>query len=198
MIFGNKNDFAIEIIFSDRSAGEWMFGNLYMYIGGRRIGRYDEETTLSDAMRSFEGIYSARDRRIYEDLFYLDKDVIFEIFYMSMYGIPSEDISRMIERLFSESSEPYRMVGDFFICPEVDVLDPWDGYLVSSGEFDKIIYGYTSKIVSCGEDLLDDYPVLKKGFSDKIRSIILKRGIFDSVVKESLDYLHEQYAILNR
>lgn len=116
---------------------------------------------------------------------------------MSMYGIPTEDISRMIERFFSESAEPYRMVGDFLICPEVDVLDPWDGYLVSSGEFDKIIYGYTSKIVSCGEDLLDDYPVLKKGFSDIVRSIILKRGIFDSLVKEALDYLHEQYAILN-
>lgn len=50
MIFGNKNDFAIEIIFSDRPGGEWMFGKLYMYIGGRRIGRHDEETILSDAM----------------------------------------------------------------------------------------------------------------------------------------------------
>ena len=195
MIFGCKEEFAIELIISDRPGGEWMFGSIYMYIGGRRIGRYDEETILSDAMRSFEGIYSARDRRIYKEIYHLGKDDIFKILHFSLYGLTPEYFSHMVERFFSEYAEPYRIMGDFIIFPEVDVLDPWSGYLVSSGESDKIVYGYTRKILTY--DFEKDCAVMKENYSQKIRSIILQRGIFDSVVKKALDYLREQYAILN-
>lgn len=65
---------------------------------------------------------------------------------------------------------------------------------MSSGEYDKIIYGYVKKIF---RDEDEGYP-LRDNFTQKIRTVLLSRGIVHGVIKEVVDYLASQHEILKK
>ncbi|MCX8667496.1 hypothetical protein J3T99_07720 [Acetobacteraceae bacterium B3987] len=181
---------------SDHPYGPWMLGYAYIYIDNIRIGRHDWITTLRDAMYSWEDIYEARKRTVYKKLFPLGKNDIFKVICLSYSFFASENLECGIETFFPEAEDIDRSPGDFMFFPLVDAFDPWVGYLVSSGEYDKIIYGYAEKIFR-DRDEDEGYP-FRDNFTQKIRTVLLRRGVVHGVIKETVDYLVSQHEILKK
>ena len=199
MIFGKKNEFEIEVVVNKESEYHQLFGYVHIYIRNERIGSHRFIDMLCDVMFSFESIYRMRNMRIYRDLFNLNKDDLFTVTWFAHRFHAPQHLRSKIECFFprSEDIDIYddRVPMDFNFFPEVETFQEWCGFLVSSGKFDKLVYGYQPDIMGYNED--EKVVYLRKNFSTKIKVLILERGIFDAVVKEAIDYLYNKRDLLS-
>lgn len=197
MIFGNKREFSIEVVANKIQEDYQLFGYVHLYIRNKRIGYFRFIDMLCDIMLSFEGIYRMKNMRLYEELFYLDKDDLFTVIWFAHRFQVPQHLRPMVEHFFprSEDIDIYddRVPMDFNFFPEVDTFRQWCGFLISSGKLDKLVYGYQPDIIGYNEN--EDTFYLRKNFSEKIKVLTLERGIFDSVVKEAVAYFHKQYSL---
>lgn len=190
MIFGDKSDFAIEIIVKNLLGDVRVFGYVNCYINNEIIGNYQFFDILCDAMNGFNSIDCMKGMRVYEELFHMDKDDLFAVIWFSCVYNPPDSFVPMVEYFFPKTDDvdiyDDRVPMDFNILPDVDSFKGWCAFLVSSGEFDKIVYGYYPDIIGYNKD--EKKPFLKEGHSSNIKIIILNHGIVDSVIRDALNY----------
>lgn len=195
MIFGNKNEFAIEMIIKNIPKDKNLYGYVHVYIKNKRVGHYRFFDMLCDSMLEFEGIYNMSSRRVYEELFNLDKNNLFNVIWFSHLLKAPEHLVPMIERFFPRTDDIYiyddRVPMDFSILPDSETFGAWNGFLVSSGECDKIVYGYKPKIINYNRE--KDKFYLKNNFFYHINILVLPVGVVDSTIKEAVDYFYFQY-----
>lgn len=191
-MFGEKSDFAIEIIIKNLPGDVRVFGYVNCYINNELIGYYRSFDMLCDAMNGFNSVDCMKGMRIYEELFRIHKDDLFAVLWFSCVYHPPESFIPMIEYFFPRTNDvdiyDDRVPMDFSILPDVDSFRGWRGYLVSAGEFDKIVYGYYPDIIGYDKD--GNKVFLKEEYSSKIRIIILRRGVVDGVIRNALDYYY--------
>lgn len=165
MLFGDVKLFAIECRLSHNPENEWMMGYVNYYINNNKIGDIGFTTTLRDVMIQLQGLCMYPERRVYKKLFNKEYN---EIFLLISNAI-QEEICAGNDKIFGDTYGSYP--GEFIISLEVDVMDDWPIYMVSSGAFDKLICkDEENNLFYCGT---------------------FDRGVVDNVMMDTLLYLEE-------
>jgi hypothetical protein len=167
MEFGNQNRFFIQIDFDETSLDEWMWGRFCYWIDGNMVGDISTAEILQDVYRQLEGIKENHggylcSGRFCPELFALSNDKIYELVEGAIYrGYPYD------EEIFQYLPSEDYIYGNLLVWPEIP--SGWSVFLIDGETQSKLLY---------------------KGIVDqKVRSIILERGEFESVLAQACDYL---------
>lgn len=155
MLFGDKSLFSIEYELSEEPHGVWMIGYIHYYINNQRIGDVGFTTSLRDVMIQLQCLCERPEKRIYKKLFQKEYGDIFSIIENAF----QEEICSGKDGVFGDIYGYYP--GEFILLPQVDVLDDWPTYMVSSGGADKVICIHT-------ESGLSYYGTFERGVIDKV------------------------------
>jgi hypothetical protein len=167
MLYGDKARFAIEFELNENPGVNWMFGRFRYWVGGERVGDFEEGTSLRDVLFSMRYIIGDAGKRTAPSLALCDEKEIFRVIQDSL-DEGGDDLRSLI---------PVNLVpASFDVCPRVYIFNAWHIYLVDAHEFSKVVYS------------LDG--------GNKVETIELVPGEFDTVafaVYRELDTLLETY-----
>ncbi len=153
MLFGKKEQFAVEFELDASHGGAWLFGRFGYWIGGELVGDYDAGASLRDVLFQMKYIIGDAGKRSFPRLAEL----------------PALEIFRLVSDALSERNSDI----DQYVSPDfvpayldvgipMDIFSSWDVFLVEGRGEAKLI---------CRKDGLVD-----------IGCTILQVGEFDSVV----------------
>ena len=165
MLFGEKTRFGIEFELNEHSGGAWMFGKLCYWIGGEQVGDFDEGTFLRDVLFSMRYIVDDAGKRTAPALASCDEAEIFDAIHDSI----NESGRNLIGLIPSDLLPAY-----FDVCPNVDIFNDWNIYLVEAKNLSKIVYSSDA--------------------GNNVRKVELSPGEFDgvaSIAHQELDRLFE-------
>lgn len=164
MEFGDRSIIAAQLELNSDYGGPWLFGRFCYWINGTQLGDYDLGTSLRDLFFNMKWIVWDRGNRQGEVLCDLPDAVAFSLVDSSLYG-PGE----VIESAFLPET-PAR----FDITPRIDIFDGWKIYLMECVGCDRFLYTHDSTEVS-------------------VESFKAPKGAFDTVIKDTYDYLEHLY-----
>lgn len=164
MEFGDRKIFAVQLELDLHHSGAWLFGRFCYWINGVQVGDYDPGTSLRDVLFNLKWIDHDRGNR--REKTFCDRSVedVFSLLDNSLYGD---------EQIAPNGWLP-EAPARFDVRPPVDVFDGWKIYLVECQEFDLMIYR-------------------KIDVEQRIQVFEIPRGMFDTVIKETYDYLERLY-----
>lgn len=163
-IVGQPDRIAIEFELSpsEPENASWLFGTMYLWAGGERIGRHDERCAMTVALVGFPSLLLDAGKRQDEALMAMPAAEAFESVHEALYGDPGERSYREI----AETSDRYER---FEALPRgFDVFDGWwacliedriaarliwrtpDGAIrearIGAGEYDRIVDAFLTEL----------------------------------------------------
>lgn len=166
MLFGIKDRFAVEYDLEKDHSGEWLFGKVCYWIGGKEIGNYQLGTSLRDVLLQMTPIVKDSGKRSGGTLCGLSSEEIFRRLDGFLYGGSGESQSAAEHDI---PDNPAR----FDVRIPVDVFDTCKVYLVECRNTATILY-------KCDADA-------------HVSSIDLRPGEFDTVITELYHKLDSTY-----
>lgn len=163
MEIGDRRKFAIELDLDEHYEGVWLFGRFSYWINGDRVGDYDLGTSLRDVLFQMKWIVFDCGNRDGGILCTHSPEKVFYWLDGALYD--DSDISGEIEL----PDTPAR----FDIRIPVDIFDEWKIYLIECNDNAKILF--------------------KSDKESDIRVVSIAVGLFDSVIKDTYNYLDELY-----
>lgn len=141
----------------------WLFGKVYIWAGGQRIGRHGEECALTVALTTFPFVLADAGRRRDATLMAMPATEAFARIHAAIYEEDSP------ERSYADTAKLVESFRRFEVLPNgFDAFDGWNGYLiedrmvgrllwrqtggavhearVGAGEFDRVIDGFLSAL----------------------------------------------------
>lgn len=164
MEFGDRTVIAAQLELNRDYGGPWLFGRFCYWINGTQLGDYNLGTSLRDVLFSMKWIVGDRGNRQGNFLCDLPGEEAFRVLDGSLYG-PEEVIA---SAFFPET--PAR----FDIRPPVDIFDCWKIYLMECEGCDRFLYARLAPEVS-------------------VETFNAPKGAFDTVIKDTYDYLEHLY-----
>jgi hypothetical protein len=129
-LIGVRSRFAVGYELDGNYGGAWMYGKFCYFCNDQEVGDYELGTSLRDVLFQLDEVakfnhqasphFSAMSAR--------------EIFEMLDTALSGEAIAR-VAKLAEE--EQWR---EFCIFPSVDIFDKWKGFLLGSGENERLIF----------------------------------------------------------
>jgi hypothetical protein len=161
MLCGEKARFGIEFELDEHSGGEWMFGKFCYWIGGEKVGEFDEGTSLRDVLFSMKYIIGDAGKRTAPSLASCDGRDVFRLIrdYLNDAG---DNLTKLIP--------PDAMPACFDVCPPIDIFGSWHIYLVDTPELSKIV---------CSND-----------GGNNVKTVDLALGEFDAVASTAYSKLN--------
>ncbi|AKM30240.1 hypothetical protein AB870_09180 [Pandoraea faecigallinarum] len=142
MLFGDKARLGIEFELNENPGDAWMFGKFCYWIAGEQVGNFDEGVSLRDVLFSMRYIVGDAGKREAPSLVFCDEIAVFHVIQNSI----SESDLNMVSSIPPDISPAC-----FDICPNLDIFNRWNIYLVDAEDISKIIYsedaGVTVKTV---------------------------------------------------
>ncbi|MBB6580629.1 immunity 42 family protein [Ralstonia solanacearum] len=165
MLFGKKEQFAVEFELDANHGGAWLFGRFGYWIGGERVGDYDAGTSLRDVLFQMKYIVGDAGKRSFPRLAELPALEIFRLVSDAL-NERNGDISRYVPPDFSPAYLDVGIPMDIFSC--------WDVFLVEGLREARLVY--------------------RESGVDNIRFTALPVGEFDSVVQTAQNELEKLLA----
>jgi hypothetical protein len=160
MLFGNRENFGIEVELDKDYGGAWLYGKFCYWINGIQVGDYELGTSLRDALIAMKWIVYDCGKRDGEILCNMPPQEIFIILDNALYAISEDEIDKS-----KLPDTPAR----FNVCINIDVFFGWKIFLIECSEMAKIIF--------------------KQNNNPEINLFSLPKDLFDSAIKSCYDYL---------
>lgn len=132
MLFGDKDQFAVQAEIDEHHGGVWLFGKFCYWITGNQIGNYDLGTSLRDVWLQMHWVVRDCGNRKGGPLCRLEPKETFVRLDELLYG-PKELVSDSISDLIESPAR-------FDIRIPVDTFDEWKLYLLECDSSSLILY----------------------------------------------------------
>ena len=137
MLFGSKDDFAIECYPPDGSgaAMECVYGRMCAWCGGERLGDIDENEFLFHVGQCIKGLVETLHKRMHEDVDGLSDSEAFEFLDAKLYS-GRGSVPAVITSGFEEQADKdwQRFSGFNFLTNWGEQFDYVKGYLLNNGD----------------------------------------------------------------
>ena len=160
MEFGDRVRFAVSLELSENSGGPWMFGKFCYWIDGKRVGDYDQGTSLRDVIVALKWIVADAGNREDCRRFSMPSENVYGAIDSSLYGHP-ENADADFE------NDP---TARFDVCPRVDLFDACKVYLIECDGPARLLY--------------------KSSSDARVEEVFLTKGEFDKNLKPAWDELN--------
>lgn len=164
MFLGNRNTFGIEWHLCDEPMDRWLSGHACFWLGGERIGEFDEPIYMTDLLLSLKYPVGDCGNRRSERFCNLDAREVFRQLYMGLF----ESEESLVDEMQAESW------ARFAIHIPVSTFDPWRMYLIDCERDSRFIVGYH---------------VRDHRYAEFRKEQLLEVGAFDRVVREFQEHL---------
>lgn len=132
MLFGDKDQFAVQAEIDEHDGGVWLFGKFCYWITGNQIGDYNSGTSLRDVWLQMQWVVRDCGNRKGGLLCELEPEETFIRLDELLYG-PKEPVSDSIS---ADIESPAR----FDIRIPVDTFDQWKLYLLECEDSSLLLY----------------------------------------------------------
>jgi hypothetical protein len=131
MLCGDSARFAVEVKLDKDPGGEWLFGKACYWVGRRRIGAYEEGTSLSDLLAALVSVARESGQRTHADLFGLSTQTLVQRLRAGLFGEEDPSLAAVVEE---------ERWGRFNLKPSVDVFDHYFVFLVEDPPRARVVY----------------------------------------------------------